>query len=157
MKIVAFLQNQWFRDPESVRRMMTENPERRERYIAAFLFMGCLTGKRLRAVFGEELCDQIVWEEVSPEIGGYAASRFPADAQHIATVICKHKPDVILAFGKIAANGVWAIMNHLKCPNEGAFTAHFISGPHPAARGTQVLSDLRIVADQLTKYMDKST
>lgn len=40
MRIVAFLQNQWFKDPEGVKAMFAQHPERRERYISAFLFMG---------------------------------------------------------------------------------------------------------------------
>lgn len=63
MTIVVILQNQWFKDPEGIRAMFAEHPERRERYIEAFLFMGCLTGKRLRSAFGDELCDEIIWEE----------------------------------------------------------------------------------------------
>lgn len=93
MKILAFLQNQWFKDPEGVKAMFAEHPERRERYIEAFLFMGCLTGRRLKSALGEELCNQIVWEEISPEIGGHASSKFPPDLAHI---IGKHKPDVVI-------------------------------------------------------------
>lgn len=61
-RIVAFLQNQWFRDPERVKQIIQRMVDRydekdpqeiREFYIAAYLFMGCLTGKRLQASCGD--------------------------------------------------------------------------------------------------------
>lgn len=135
VKIVAILQNQWFKDPEGVKAMMEEHPERRERYIEAFLFMGCLTGRRLRSAFGEELCDRIIWEEASPEIGGAANSRFPADARHIAGVILKHRPAVVIALGTIAANGVMAALDHASIQQQAErLELQIITGPHPAAR-----------------------
>lgn len=124
MKIVAFLQNQYFNDPEGVKAMFAEHPERRERYIEAFLFMGCLTGKRLQQVFGEELCGAIVWEEISPEIGGHASSKFPANPAHIRAVLEKHKPTIVLAFGKLASDALRSM----------DVDAAIIYGPHPAAR-----------------------
>lgn len=133
MKIVAFLQNQWFKDPEGVARMFAENPKRRERYISAFLFMGCLTGRRLQQVFGEELCDQIVWEEISPEIGGHASSKFPADPAHIERVLRKHAPDVVLAFGKLAGDGLLSTLSNPRL-RELPHGFKILYGPHPAAR-----------------------
>lgn len=133
MKILAFMQNQWFKDPEKVRAIYAKHPEMRNDLIARFLFMGCLSGRRLRAALGEQLCDQIVWEEASPEIGGNAASKFPADTNHIAGAIIKHKPDVVFAFGAIASNGVLAAWPEIAAhPTPIVF--ELITGPHPAAR-----------------------
>lgn len=143
MKIVAFLQNQWYRDPEGAKAMFARHPERRERYISAFLFMGCLTGKRLQSVFGEELCDGIVWEEISPEIGGHASSKFPADIAHITRVLETHKPTAVLAFGKIAGDALrsmsigWAV----------------IYGPHPAARNGAI-EGLRKMREELSAFKE---
>lgn len=133
MKIVAFLQNQWFKDPEGIKAMFAEHPERRERYIEAFLFMGCLTGRRLKSALGEELCAQIIWEEISPEIGGHAASKFPPDLAHIKAVIEKHSPDIIVAFGKIADKGVLKVMGDL-CYEKDISKVRYFTAPHPAAR-----------------------
>lgn len=144
MKIVAFLQNQWFKDPESIKRMFAENPERRERYISAFLFMGCLTGKRLQSVFGEELCDAIVWEEASSEVGGHSRSLFAADRQHMMAVINKHKPTVVLVFGKIASEGVKSLPD---------IDAAIIFGPHPAARNGAV-EGLRKMRQELSAFKE---
>ncbi len=154
MKIVAFLQNQWFKDPEGVKAMFAEHPECRERYIEAFLFMGCLTGKRLRAVFGEELCNQIVWEEISPEIGGHSASKFPPDPAHIERVLRKHAPDVVLCFGKLATNGVLATLSNpeLRDLPHGFDLVH---GPHPAARNG-ALDGLRVMQKQVARQLSRS-
>ncbi len=144
MKIVAFLQNQWFKDPDSIRAMFAENPERRERYISAFLFMGCLTGKRLRQVFGEKLCGAIIWEEASSEIGGHSRSLFAANRQHMMSVINKHKPTVILSFGKIASEGVKSLPD---------VDAAIIYGPHPAARNGAV-EGLRQMRSELESFKE---
>jgi hypothetical protein len=122
MTIVAFLQNQWFKDPEGIKQIYERWPDKREKLNAAYLFMGCKTGKNLRKAFGD-LCDEIVWEEVSPEIGGHSASSFPPDPEHIKRVIEKHQPDVVLMFGKIAQDGVTPLWRGPK-----------IAFPHPAYR-----------------------
>src|SRR5262245_3366222 len=102
MTILAILQNQWLKDPEAVQQIYDRHLDRRNCLIAMYLFMGCLTGRRLQEAFGE-LCEDIVWEEASPKVGGSSASKFPADPQHIAGAIEKHRPDMILCFGAIAA------------------------------------------------------
>lgn len=144
MRIVAFLQNQWFKDPEGVKAMFAEHPERRERYIEAFLFMGCLTGRRLKSVFGEDLCDGIIWEEASREVGGKSQSLFAADRQHMMAVIRKHNPTVILCFGKIAAEGVKSLPIEIPV----------IYGPHPAARSgaTEGLQQMRSELSSFKEY-----
>lgn len=87
--------------------------------------MGCLTGRRLSTALGDDICqDHVIWEEISPEIGGYAASCFPADPEHIKTAIEKHQPTIILAFGKYAGEAL-AVYDS---------THRVIRGPHPAAR-----------------------
>ena len=73
---LAFLQNMWVRDPERVKRDIARYGEEcRLTYIEYCLFAGCLTGRRLRQAFGEDLLDRIVWEESTREIAGNA-SRF---------------------------------------------------------------------------------
>lgn len=149
MKILAILQNQWFKDPEGIKQMYEENPERRNRYIQAFLFMGCLTGKRLQKAFGEELCDLIIWEEASPKIAGHASASFPPDPEHICKALLQHRPGIVLTFGKIATEGVLAAskldawQNHLEPIN-----FQLLSGPHPAAR-TDPMPRLREMAERV--------
>jgi hypothetical protein len=133
MKILAFMQNQWFKNPEKVRAQYERYPDMRNDLIARYLFMGCLSGRRLQAALGEALCDQIVWEEASPEIGGNSASKFPADAKHIAGAIIKHNPDVVFAFGKIASDGVLSAFAEIES-HPTPINFRLITGPHPAAR-----------------------
>lgn len=148
VRIVAFLQNQWFRDPERVKKIIAmtvaDEAERggkdaeavREFYIASFLFMGCLTGRRLQEALGEELCDQIVWEECSREIGGQASSKFPPDPDHIHAVLRRHNPHIVLAFGSVATPAVTAavLKTNIKW---------LVCGPHPAARFGNIPAALR--------------
>lgn len=148
MKILAFLQNQWFRDPEGIKEIFAAHPERRERYIAAYLFMGCLTGRRLKSAFGEELCDRIVWEEISSEIGGHASSKFPPDPEHIERVIRKHEPDVIICFGKLASDGLSTMIARLGTLPIKGFSVLY--GPHPAARQNPMPA-LRAIANRLKR------
>ena len=127
MKILAFLQNQWFKDPERIKAIYDERPHLRNEFIRQFLFMGCLTGRRLSKAFGDEICQQhIIWEEVSPQIGGHASSVFPADHEHIAAALEKHKPTVIVALGKVAIEAL--------SPDRIPFKCQIFYGPHPAAR-----------------------
>lgn len=138
MRILAFLQNQWFRDPARVKAIYERSPELRNRLIRSYLFMGCLTGRRLQAALGEDLCREITWEEVSPIIGGHASSKFAADLDHIRAAIEKHQPDTILSFGAIARSGLESVST----------TATVIYGPHPASRQNAV-KGLREVAEAL--------
>jgi hypothetical protein len=140
MKIVAFLQNQWFHEPEKVRSIYARNPGRREALNKRFLFAKSFTGRRLRAAFGE-LCDEIVWEETSPEIGDKSSAEFPPDAEHIQRVLDKHQPDLVLLFGRNALKGVSPL-----------WTGATVCFPHPAAR-TLKPSEIRKWHLQLEPYL----
>lgn len=138
MKILAILQNQWFKDPEKTEAMYARRPDLRNYYIGKFLFMGCKTGKVLQQAFGEELCDRIIWEEASPKIAGISSGVFPADLDHIKSAIEKHKPDVIVCFGNIAGDGVGQL--RISIP--------VLNAPHPAARNNPIPA-LMTVAEKL--------
>lgn len=150
MKVLAFLQNQWFKDPDHVREILKRTPAARQRIITYSLFAGCKTGRVLKAALGEEWCRKIVWEEASPEIGGQASAAFPADRQHILDVIVREQPTVILAFGKIAADAVNSLcpIHRLTPP---ATIINIITAPHPAARNLDTLELLRNVRAMLEK------
>lgn len=140
MKVLAFLQNQWFHDPDHVREILKRTPQARRRIIHYALFSGCRTGRVLKAGLGEEWCRKIVWEEASPEIGGEASSVFPADPAHILKAIEEVKPTVILALGKIASDAMFSLT-----PNGMTL----ITGPHPTARGVHTLPALRVIRTNL--------
>lgn len=137
--ILAFMQCQWFRNPDKVRRLMDScsDPERfRRRMIAYALFAGCKSGRVLKKVFGEELCERIIWEEASREIGGQSSACFPADIAHIKARIEQEQPDMIISFGKIASSGVEAALRQIP-----GLWSH-IHAPHPAARHPSVMAEL---------------
>lgn len=142
MIVLAILQNQWFKNPAKVREIYERNPELRNQLIKRFLFMGCLTGRRLQEAFGD-LCDQIIWEEASPEIGGFSASKFTPDPEHIKAAIEKHQPDVVLCFGKIASDAVRSV-----CCDTSVRHPAVMFGPHPAAR-QDPMPELRALAASL--------
>lgn len=93
MKILAFLQNQWFKNPAAVKAMLDRHPDKRNEIIKRLLFAGCLSSKRLRAAFGD-LCDRIIWEESSREMADHAGGVFKADTEHIRQAINMHAPEM---------------------------------------------------------------
>lgn len=142
-KVLAVLQNQWFRDPEKVKAIIARTPAARRKIITYSLFAGCRTGRVLRDVFGVERCRSIVWEEASPEIGGHASSVFPADTAHLRAVLDCVRPSIVLAFGKIACDALSRMVD-----------GHdLVVGPHPVARGADTLPRLRIMASCLENML----
>lgn len=145
--IVAFLQNMWVKNPTNIHAMLARektdfNRERlRLRLIKFALFRGCITGRRLKSSFGEELCDRIIWEETTREIADNPKTIFPAQPEHIRNVIETHQPQVIVAFGRIAAEAVQPIWN-----------GRLFLAPHPAARQSTVIRDLENIAKQIWWY-----
>lgn len=145
MKIIAFLQNQWFKDPDRMKRMLeTTFKGDRQKFTRTFLFFGCLTGRRLTKAFGEDLCDQIIWEEASPLIAGQSSGAFPADMNHICGILDRHKPNIVLTLGRIAREAI----ESLPIMDVNYAT---ISGPHPAARHATVCKEL---SDMAAKVRD---
>lgn len=144
--ILGVLQNQWFADPERVRRMIADGEQRwpgvyRRRLIATMLFTtGCKTGLVLRRVFGD-WCDRIVWEESSLEIGGHAASFYPPDIRHLQSCLNKLQPRLVLGFGNVAC-----------CALTPLCSERLIVAPHPAARGGDVLRKLHAARTELESY-----
>jgi hypothetical protein len=153
--IVAFLQNQWFKDPQRVEKIYARHAtlEERASLNARCLFRGCLTGKRLDAAFGKDLCNEIVWEEASPKKSGKSSGAFPADADHIRRIIEHYRPDVVLCFGRVAVQGV---LNSLRLI-QGVHSIEIRGGPHPAARHATVCDELKEMADWLKKKLTPQT
>lgn len=148
MKILAFLQNQWFRDPEAARAAFARHPDRRNDLIRLYLFMGCLTGKRLRQVFGD-LCEEIIWEECSTEIGGKSSTAFPPDLNHMRAAIAKHAPRVVLVFGSLAQGATSTIFREFP-------GLQFIYGPHPASR-VGALAGLSVMRAHLVAFLEMNS
>ena len=144
MKIVAFLQCQWFKNPARMRHIYElhgNTPELRAELNATFLFFGCLSGKRLKASFGD-LCDSIIWEESTKEIGGESSFKPLPDPAHIIAVLDYFKPDLIITFGKVAHH---AVANLTAIP--------IISAPHPAARHSTICAELTVAAARVRSFI----
>ena len=145
MKIVAFLQCLWAKDPARVKASLADMEARglREAMLCRLLFNGGHTGNILRQAFGTKLCGQIVWEESTKEIAGKSNGSFPADIDHIATVLTKHQPRIVLAFGSIAIGGV---DNALR---KTGLSVDFIQGAHPATRMGSPLPRFALMREQI--------
>ncbi len=147
--ILAIMQNQWFKDPDRIRIILDRGLKRglkRHDFIMRTLFMGCKSGRVLKSVFGETLCRNIIWEEASPNIGGHAASAFPADINHLQSVLEEINPDIVLAFGRIASDALVPLVPE----------SMLIIGPHPTARGSDTLPRLKTMRIHLDSRLSKS-
>jgi hypothetical protein len=156
-----FLQNQWFKDPDRVRQSIAAGVERfgdsyRRRFLTQTLFMGCATGRNLGRVFGP-WCQVMDFDESSKNIGGNAASVFPADLEHMRAIIAQSQPAAVIALGKIAGDALATIVREGKPVDfqdaekmPGAFRPFY--GPHPTARQPDTMQRLRTVRDELEAW-----
>lgn len=164
MKVLAFLQNMWFKDPERANLLLQRYEKHhnddgcgRERFIRDMLFLRCLTGKRLQAAFTWDVCAEIIWEESSKDMGGHSAAKFAADPEHMKAVIEKHKPDVIMVFGKVAYDGIMLLKQYPTIDAYLQAIGGVMVGPHPAARGGNVVKELASMATRLANVKVFST
>ena len=144
-KVLGFLQNTWVNDPPRCQEILDrcESMKERRYYTSAWLFMGCQTGRRLKAAFGEDEVYEIEWDNASPKLADVSSGSFPPDPAHIRAVLDEVQPDVVLAFGRVAQNGVGPLW-------EGPL----IVGPHPTARGADVPALLRAMATELRAFQE---
>jgi len=126
--VLAFLQNMWVKHPERTKAAIARDGEEfRLTLMRMFLFMGCKTGRNLTKTFGDELIEQITFEETTREIAGDANTIFPADLIHMRACIEKHQPKIVLAFGQIAHDAVSSMRT-------AADPWVYVSAHHPASR-----------------------
>jgi hypothetical protein len=143
--VVAFMQNMWVRDPEKVKASIErmhwmKRDEYRLRLIHYSLFAGCVSGRRLKAAFGE-MCDAIIWEEASPEIAGDPKTICLPVPRHIQCALEHHNPDIVITFGKLAGDAVAKL-----------WPAKLIRVCHPAARQPDTIQKLKAAADELRTF-----
>lgn len=157
LRILALLQNQWFpgKSAERVRQIMATHDLRGQTdLVGRYLFLGpCWTAQRLLAAFGE---DSREWDHqnASPEIGDHASAKFKPDLEHIQRVIELCRPSVILAFGRAATIACQALHDPRKLLF-GKEDWRLICGPHPAARGPDVMAQLRRMAEELRQIRNE--
>lgn len=149
-KVLGLLQNEWVYDPPRLKKAMefSNNPEAfRRRMISYALFAGCKTGRVLVSAFGDTWRQRITWENASKEIGDVASSAFPADVPHIVARIQEELPDVVIAFGKVAQEGMAEAIHRNLVEN-----VLVIRAPHPCARHSTVLEELRAARRRLEAF-----
>lgn len=139
MIVLAVLQNMWVNDPEKVKAMLARTPQARRRMICYSLFAGCRTGRVLKQVFGDDCSRRFVWDESTTEIAGNPRDTFPPDLEHLRRVLDEVRPDVVLAFGRIASSALARVVPEEK----------LLMGPHPTARQPDTLQRLKAMAETL--------
>lgn len=129
MKILAFLQNPWFKPGTSERhiKMYAENDSFHRKVLA-----GSATGRALRKAFGDELYEKIIWDNASPQHGDTPDSKFPPDTRYMVYKYTQAQPDVVLLFGRQAQDGWDRLVNIY-----GSLTRSIVfRAPHPMAMGS---------------------
>ena len=155
-RILALLQNQWFPDPERIPRVLAYYQEKkgeeagRHRFVRDMLFLGCLTGRRIREAFGEDMLEYFTFEEVSPKIGDHPGASFPPDIDHLTKTFKFVRPELIVAFGRIAQAGVDVLRGGSEWDDPDVIIC-----PHPAARGPRTMPDLAAAADEVRTWLGK--
>ena len=149
--VLAFLQNMWVKDPERIQKSIaTHGEEFRMRLMRTFLFMGCKTGRNLTKAFGDQLLEQITFEETTRQIAGDAKTILPVDTHHIHEAIEKHQPRIVLAFGQIAHDAVSVVA--------GQWTGTpfvYIAAHHPASRHPTSWASLLAAAAKVREELRK--
>lgn len=128
MKVVAFLQNCWFKEgtPSYITNKYLEDSDYRRRILAL-----STTGRRLSQAFGQHFRD-IHWDNASDKVGNYSAAKFAADPVHMQRVIDSVHPEAIVTFGAIAKEGIDVVVSQwCQCP----WPVQFYAAPHPVAFG----------------------
>jgi len=142
-RILAFMQNPWFEPgtrPEIIDRYKTDQEFHRR------LLARTMSGQRLLTAFGPTMFMEIWWDNVAPKAAVEAAGVTDIDMQHVDKLICDYKPDIILAFGKLAEK---ALDNSFYAELIPYFCCH-----HPNARGYTML-DLAAFAVQITDWINE--
>lgn len=146
-RVLAFVPNRPFLDPDTLTRIYAAHTrdgrdlDRRAGLNRAYLFFDDITGRRLRAAFGERWSHAIAWEWVNPGVAAKDGPVLHADPQHMACVIRHHAPAVVLAFGPAAGSGLLAASKLVE-DADGRVPFYSIVGPDPADRRAGTLGCL---------------
>lgn len=130
-QILCFMQNQWEADSNrwnaywEEKRATPDYHKLRLYIIGGYTRSGySATAKRLQKAFGD-LAEEMEWENSTPKVGGFSASKFPPDLDHMRAVIEHVSPVLVVTFGSVARDGLKKVW-----PEERSL--YF---KHPVARG----------------------
>ncbi len=147
MKTLAILQNQWgpkAHDPDypsRLARLESLTPEAYADHVRRCLaWSRCRTYQRLVKEFGEAAFASISWTNASRNAGATASSKFAPSASHLDATLRALRPDVVIAFGKVAAEGIEA---WVRTPESTSISFELILAPHPVARHSGAGDELR--------------
>lgn len=158
MKILAFMQCMWVRDPKGVANTLSRRADDADfqkrlwrRMVSYSLFAGCLSGRRLKTAY-PSLWDKIIWDESTKQIGGESSACFPPDLEHIRRTIADVEPRVIITFGQVASEAVARVL--AQSDENMNIHQHFRS-VHPAARGADTQESLIRTAREVWEFLEK--
>jgi hypothetical protein len=141
--ILAFLQNQWV-PPEYVDRQQAKaeslDAHEYQHWVKRCLFNGCRSGQVLLNAFGEDWIRMMSFDNASRRVGSRASACYAADRDHIKASINAACPQVIIAFGKVAAAALSEVRD---------IDVPLLLAPHPVARGVAVMPAYKKLADKI--------
>lgn len=155
MKILVFMQNMWVKEPEKVKQAIerSKDPEAWNNWVKTLLFAGCITGKRIKQVFGD-LVEDMIFDESTKEILNNPRDVPKADLEHMRNTILRIHPDTIITFGNHASKALEKIITspypfyHIRIPK------HIFNAPHPAARQPETMARLKRIAISIRNYKE---
>lgn len=131
MKIIAFLQNPWFK--EGTPKFIIDKYGNCQTFHRRVLAMSA-TGKALMRAFGRDLYGRIVWDNACPHHGSTRRHAEKPDFLHMARRVAEEQADVILLFGAHAQRG-WDQVMMDKELSDMRWRRTVLRAPHPMAMG----------------------
>lgn len=128
IKIVAFMQNPWFKPGTSIRHIKLYSESQ---YFHRAVLANSMSGKRLLQAFGEELYNQIWWDNANPVAATIATGKFEANYDHMIKVLIRQNPRLVIGFGQEANMAITQLLVTEKFPGE----IESLACHHPNARG----------------------
>lgn len=135
MKVVAFLQNPWFKPetPNYIIAKYRDDPDFRRKVLSL-----SVTGRRLDSAYGK-FFSQIHWNNANPLHGSYSSKLFREDIGHMVNVLGSERPVAVVTYAKTALDGMSQILHYWdEIPEIKALDlakpAHHHC-PHPNSRG----------------------
>jgi len=131
----------------------SDNPDTWNQWCKILLFQGCITGKRIKAVFGD-LVDDMIFDQSTKEILNNPREVPKADLKHMRNTILRIRPDTIITFGNHTTKALHKIITspdmwyHIRIPKI------IFNAPHPAARQPDTIAKLKSVAEKLRVFKE---
>jgi hypothetical protein len=128
-KIVAFLQNPWFKPgtPNHVIGLYRDSPNYRRKIIQL-----STSGRKLKSAFGPYF-DEIYWDNASPQHWSSPNCLGCPDLDHMEAVLKAQQPSCVLLFGGVAGRGYEFVLANCRALYDLRIPDYRF--PHPNAKG----------------------